>query len=325
MRLGGPPGRWPIGQLLSLSSPRLCWKRNGPRLPATPGLPSISTGIASRGGGFWRSSEEGRRTWAGRGGSLRAAELSIPFITSLAAEAFFAGELSASAFLETLGGEFPDQTFLELAIWYHSVEPIGRTAYPSRDWAPKVEGWEPDVQGLGAWLVPDPPMSLEPDGEPAFSFPFRPESLPVLEWAAGNSDDWVWDYLLALNLWAVNRWDETAEILKGLGTEHRFAPLFVARGLLLNWLEGSSPIPDLRLAVEADPGNRITHIHLIQWLQIEEPGRRPWRLWNKPENASTTTSTWTSFGRRHSSTWAVPWRPPRFSQALMSFPRKMQG
>jgi tetratricopeptide (TPR) repeat protein len=118
-------------------------------------------------------------------------------------------------------------------------------------------------------MLDNGPARLLDAPPPDFSFPYRVESIPVLRWAARNSDDWDWDYLLALNLWAVDRQEEAAEILKGLGTEPRFAPMFIARGLLLNRLEGSSPIPDLRLAVGADPENRIVHIHLIQWLQGE--------------------------------------------------------
>ena len=242
---------------LTPSSPRSCWKKKaGPRLPATPGLPSTSTGIASRVEDFGGHRKRDGGPGAGRGGSLRAAGYRSPSPFAWA-EAFFAGELSASSFLETLGGEFPDQTLLELAIWYYSVERKGEAVTLLEMGARNGMGGNPMFGAWAGWSR-TPPMYLERDGEPAFSFPFRPESLPVLEWAARNSDEWEWDYLLALNLWAVDRWDETAEILKGLGTEHRFAPLFVARGLLLNWLE-------------APPRSRTSG---WRWRQIQGVGSR---------------------------------------------------
>ena len=177
-------------------------------------------------------------------------------------------EAAARTLLETFGGEYPDQTVLELSIWYANLSQYADALRLLSLGAGGGFGAGPVQRAWGAMLDNGPARLLDPP-PPEFSFPYRVESIPVLKWAAQNGDDWVWDYLLALNLWAVDRQEEAAEILKGLGTEPRFAPLFVARGLLLNWREGTSPIPDLRLAVDADSGNRTMHIHLIQWLQVE--------------------------------------------------------
>ena len=121
-----------------------------------------------------------------------------------------------------------------------------------------------------AWLTDDPsllvpgPFSEAAPVDPAFAFPYRPESLPVLKWAARNGDDWVWTYLLALNLWAMDREEEAASLLEDLGQAPDFGPLYVARAHLLSQVRGENPQPDLRRAVELAPENRILHIHLIR-------------------------------------------------------------
>jgi hypothetical protein len=103
--------------------------------------------------------------------------------------------------------------------------------------------------------------------DPAFVFPFRPETLPVLEWAASNSDHWVWTYLLALNLWGVDRDNEAATHMEALGDTPDFGPMYVARAQLLAQARGSYPMADLQRAVALDPGSRILHIHLIRLLE----------------------------------------------------------
>lgn len=112
----------------------------------------------------------------------------------------------------------------------------------------------------------NPARLLDP-GPPDFSFPYRVESLAALGWASEHGDDWIWDYLRALNLWAVDRRDEAASVLGELGQVPDFAPLYVARGFLLAETDGQSPEADLRRAVELAPHQRIFHVDLIRHLQ----------------------------------------------------------
>ena len=53
-----------------------------------------------------------------------------------------------------------------------------------------------------AWraFLLDDPGSLGAGVQPDFQFPYRRESLPVLEWADAHSSDWTWTYLHALSL-----------------------------------------------------------------------------------------------------------------------------
>jgi tetratricopeptide (TPR) repeat protein len=161
-----------------------------------------------------------------------------------------------------LGGEYPDQSLLELAIGYVRLG-------SSEDAATLLEWRSHEHPLLRAWLgyLTQDPTLLAESGDPAFVFPFRPESLPVLEWARTHSEHWAWTYLLALNLWALDRDDEAATHLVSLGDTPDFGPAYVARAQLLAETRGASPLSDLQRGVRVSPGVRALHVHLIRLLQ----------------------------------------------------------
>jgi len=183
--------------------------------------------------------------------------------------------VSARALMSALGGEYPGQTLLELAVGYANLglrgdaltllgANMGRGQSPGggRERGPVHRAWR-------AWLDDDPSF-LAGAGDAAFHFPFRPETLPVLEWATQNSDEWIWRYLLALNLWAADRQEEAASQLEALGSGPDYGPLYAARAHLLSQIRGVDPTPDLRRAVALEPGSRILHIRLIRHLQDKD-------------------------------------------------------
>jgi tetratricopeptide (TPR) repeat protein len=180
------------------------------------------------------------------------------------AERFLAGG-SGADFARSIGGEFPDQTLLELAIGYSNLglrDDAVRLLTSARPDSP-----EPVMHRAWVARLSDDPSLLADPGDPAFEFPYRRESIDVLTWATRNSDDWVWEYLLALNLWAADRDREAASLLEELGQAPDFAPTYVARAEFLSQTRGQDPEPDLRRAVELAPENRTLHIHLIRHYQ----------------------------------------------------------
>jgi tetratricopeptide (TPR) repeat protein len=219
---------------------------------------------------------------------------------------------SAEALNDRMGGEYPDQTLLELAIGYANLGlrgdalallelptgdpaegpefPAGRSAG-----APEPAGSQRRSALHQAWraFLLDDPLLLADPSEPAFQFPFRRESLPVLAWADEHSADWVWTYLRGLNLWAVDRAEEAAGLFRDLGERPDFAPFYVARAQLLervavvgnggqsadsgrqlaNSSRQSSDVAeytaDLRRAVALEPQTRVLHVYLVRHLQDE--------------------------------------------------------
>ncbi len=166
---------------------------------------------------------------------------------------------SGARFTGMLRGEYPDQVILELAIDY-----VRRGA---RDDALHVLAFGHGAE-INAWraFLADDPGQLNPAADLAFAFPFRRESIPVLEWAIAHSVHWSWRYLLALNLWGCDRPEDAAAILASLD-QMDFAPALVTRALLLQAVRGQDPESDLRLAVARDPADRTIAITLVQYLQ----------------------------------------------------------
>jgi len=183
---------------------------------------------------------------------------------------------AAQSLVDALFGEYRDQTLLELSIHYVSLglqedavallslwNRIGGGNGPETAPTPMLRSWL-------AWLTDNPALLPQNAGgerawrNPAFALPYRPESIPVLEWAVENADAWEWSYLLGLNLWAVGREEQAADVLQRLGQEPDFGPMYVARAHLLEETRGEDPGPDLQRAVALNPENRTLHIHLIR-------------------------------------------------------------
>jgi len=188
----------------------------------------------------------------------------------VAAERYLAepSAASADAFLSKLRSEYPDQTILELAIDYV------RRGAPGDARALLHLGTGITANPLlGAWLawLDDDPGQLDHAPDLHLVFPYRRESLAVLDWAAAHGGHWSWTYLYALNLWARDRAGEAAELLTSLGDEPDFAPLYVTRAHLLSETDGRDQERDLRRAAALDRDTRTLRIELIRFLQ--ERGR----------------------------------------------------
>ena len=133
---------------------------------------------------------------------------------------------------------------------------------------PKTGPPAPAAPLAGAWtafLTGDPAaLAGLGDADLAFTFPFRTETLPVLRRAASQDGHWGWDYLHALNLWALDRDEEAASILARLGDEPGYGPFYAARGHLLHAVEGRDPAGDFARAVELAPGIRLLHVTQVR-------------------------------------------------------------
>jgi tetratricopeptide (TPR) repeat protein len=174
---------------------------------------------------------------------------------------------SRNSLIAMLRSEYPDQTILELAVDY-----LRRGA---RDDARAILRLGADATSnplLDAWLawLDDDPAQLPGQMDLAFVFPFRRETLPVLEWAAQQNRDWSWSYLLALNLWARDRAGEAVPLLETAGDTPDFAPFYVTRAHVLQQVQRQDPETDLRRAVQLGAANRTMHIQLIRYLQDRE-------------------------------------------------------
>ncbi|WP_419166824.1 DUF5107 domain-containing protein [Candidatus Palauibacter sp.] len=178
------------------------------------------------------------------------------------------GSVAAAIDLTTsMRSEYPEQTLLELAVGYAN-RGLPDDAARLLDLADEVGGG-PVAAAWLAFLRGDAEM-LSAGTDPDFAFPYRAETLPVLRRAAAEDSHWVWRYLLGLNLWALDRDAEAAEVLTSLGDEPDYGPVYAARAHLTEAM-GGDPGPDFRRALEMDPNHRLLRVSLIRHLQ--EAGR----------------------------------------------------
>ena len=241
----------------------------------------------------------GRRS--GDAGAVREAHDALlgidPLHHFVLAERYLADRTAdnAAALTGAMRSEYPDQSLLELAVTYAgrglhgdaiSVLDVAAKARWERPWPqlarggdgpdgqraagnePRAGGATPLIRAWRAFLADDPAGLGEP-GDLAYAFPFRPETLPVLRWAARHDSHWGWRYLLGLNAWALDRKAEAALAFELLGAEPAYGPVYAARGHLLREVDDRDPGLDFTRAVELAPDDRILRITLIRYLQGE--------------------------------------------------------
>ena len=131
--------------------------------------------------------------------------------------------------------EMPQETFLELATWYHGLGRLDRgrsrcwsSPPPTAEvlyWLARAEGRAGRPPGAAALLQKADAAS------PERVFPFRPESAEVLAWAASKSASWRPRYYLALVQWGAGNVDEARRLFEASGETPDYAPFYAARSL----------------------------------------------------------------------------------------------
>ena len=122
-------------------------------------------------------------------------------------------------------GEFPHETFIDLASWY---EEAGLADEARELYA--LAGDKVVAQMRLAHLNGDSAALKRIGSQPAaFVFPFRRETLPALEWAAKESDSWKFKYYLALFRAANGDEDGADALLDACGNEPDEAAFYLYR------------------------------------------------------------------------------------------------
>lgn len=175
---------------------------------------------------------------------------------------------SLAAFQSCITNEYPHETYLELAIQY--------STWGLREEAVQVLQLSPPHPMVYYWLAylqKDVSVAVSmryhemaEKISPAFVFPFREETIPVLTWALSLRDSWKTTYYLGLIYWSKLRLAEAKDLFRRCGNRPDFAPFYVARGELF---QNDSSIQDdyagdsFKRAVALEPGQWRTWHHLI--------------------------------------------------------------
>jgi hypothetical protein len=179
-------------------------------------------------------------------------------------ERYLRGKVRPNEFTALIRNELPYETFLELAAWYHGVG-LDTDAAKVLDLAPPTA----EVLYWLAYLRRDPNLLARAEAaSPEFGFPFRPEAIPVFEWAAQQRPAWQPSYFLALIRWHLDEQPKARQLLAACGDEPRFAPFYAARAQLAN-ADGAK---DLQRAAQLDPAQWRYGVMLARYyLKHDDP------------------------------------------------------
>ncbi len=175
-------------------------------------------------------------------------------------------ETDKKAAVNSHRSELPFQTMIELAANYYRLG-LFEDALEVLDLAPQnalVDLW---------WIYLSKKLGHEEyityladlsSLDPTFIFPFRRETLPMLEWGVEENNLWQLKYFLALHYWHFGRLTEAHEMLEKIDSQVHHAHLYLTKAALKRTL-GLDPLKDLQQAVLTDKDNWRSWQQLIQY------------------------------------------------------------
>jgi tetratricopeptide (TPR) repeat protein len=163
--------------------------------------------------------------------------------------------------------ELPHEIYLELAVQYAALgreEDAIRLLQAAPD-QPIVRYWQ-------AYLLRDrapaesKKLLLRAGAlSPGLVYPYRTETMRVLEWADERSSGWTTSYYLGLVHWSKQQKNETWKIWQSLGDTPDFASFYLTRGLLAKDLEVGDPAADFERALAMNPDQWRAWHHRIEY------------------------------------------------------------
>jgi tetratricopeptide (TPR) repeat protein len=130
--------------------------------------------------------------------------------------------------------ELPHETYLETALWFVRLGYEGEALRILSEAPPHpmVHYWRGYLLRHRDERRSKELVEMGNRRSPALVFPFREESIPVLQWASRVSPSWKTSYYLGLLLWGKGRKGDALECFDSCGTPDDFPVFFIARGLL---------------------------------------------------------------------------------------------
>jgi len=125
-------------------------------------------------------------------------------------------------FTGLIRNEMPQETYLELAIWYNSLD--------RKQEATKVLHLAPHNTEVSYWTAYLENSSWSPDQlRPDLVFPFRTETADVLKALIQKNDYWLLKYHLALIEWSNGNRSSSKQLFEACGNAPDYAPFYAAR------------------------------------------------------------------------------------------------
>ena len=182
------------------------------------------------------------------------------------------GDGSLLKFKTAIRNELPHETYLELALEYASVG--------LDDEAIQVLLQSPPYPTVYYWLAylyrnisAEKSKSCLSQAEtlsPHLVFPYRLETIPVLDWAMKQDDSWKPVYYLGLIYWHIGQDEKARELFEQCGDMPDYAPFYLARGFLFQHKETEPCLScsDFNHAITLNPEEWRTWHYLSKFLQL---------------------------------------------------------
>ncbi|MDD4645025.1 MAG: DUF5107 domain-containing protein [Bacteroidales bacterium] len=142
-----------------------------------------------------------------------------------------------STFKNLIRNEFPEQTYLELAIFYHNLD-LDKEAKALLELAPD----QAEIQYWRDYLAARKPAI---SATTKFVFPYRPETLTVLEWAESEQPAWQNRYYQGLIRLNLDDSLKARDLFKSCGDKPAEAHFYLARAKLFEGSENELVLRDL--------------------------------------------------------------------------------
>lgn len=170
-------------------------------------------------------------------------------------------EINKTKFINSHRSELRNETFLELSIRYFNLNQTKEAQMIL------VNGPRHLTNDLWISYISNNKEKLDnlvKSNSINFIFPFRRETIKVLEWAKNNISNWKVDYLLALNLWSKGRHDESRKLFKELSDIPNNENFYLSRASLMEGSNFASYNDDIKKAYMINKKN---------WRAVLEYGR----------------------------------------------------
>lgn len=154
------------------------------------------------------------------------------------------------------------EEYLELGIFYIGIN-MNNEALQVLEQAPSY----PIINYWLAWLNKEEKeksnafLEMALGASPEFVFPYRNETLPVLDWASKQRPSWKTDYYSALMLWHKNRDTEALNLLIKWDDKPDFVPFYYSRAHLRG-ISTDAALKDMERALEIDSNQWRTYNEL---------------------------------------------------------------
>lgn len=171
-------------------------------------------------------------------------------------------ETSKALVIGLIRNEMPQETYLELAVWYSS---IGR-----KEEAVKILQLAPRNAEVLYWTAYLENKSLSTDQlRPDLVFPFRPETADVLKTLIQKNDYWLMKYHLALIQWSNGNLSSAMQLFDACSNIPNYAPFYAARAKFNMMNDSNRVLSDLQQAANLDKqqwryGKNLVNYYLTQ-------------------------------------------------------------